>query len=240
MELVDAIHEASGIARRLIIRAAYRNYHSDMGLNEHGVMEKIHEHLLAEMTSDSVIHTVGYAAYDHQAKVLHLTNPEANFDWSDSQIPTGLEARTDTHQDPHYCVVSFGNETIPLAVRALLPGLCGLGTASSKPPEDNAFRTVASMPTIPTVLCGLAEASYAVQHKNNPHEGDKNFRSLKKLIIVCSDDTYATVVHEMLADAEFQKEYLPMLRLLQPEGLHVVNLRLNAPTKSAESFVLQY
>lgn len=246
MKEVDKIHERTGkagfrIPRRLIIRAAYRNSHSDLELNEFSVFDKVAGYLqdpeYARYRADIFI---GHASYDHQHKSLHLGNPQANLGWNDTLEFPDLPARSDRHQDPHYTLISFGSKTIPLAVRELLPHLCGVGSDRYRPPADNAFRTVASIPTVPTLLCGLAEAAYSVLHQVHPHEGDLNFRSLKKVIIICDDDTYVNVVKEMMADKEFQEEYLPMFKKLQPEGLQVVNLNLDDDSKKPELIVIPY
>jgi hypothetical protein len=263
MKLVDAIHEGSGpesarLPRRLIIRAAYRNHHSNMALNEASVVSKVHEYVTSEMqlkaqkkdvtVGESVDETnkalpqyqVGYAVYNHQTKELIFDNPFACFEWEDRLQFTDLPPRTDSIQSPEYCIISFGSQTIPLAVRELLPYLCGVGSEKYIPPADNAFRTVASIPTEATLLCALAEAMYAILHKVHPHKDDMNFADLKKVVLVCDNDEYVAVVKRLMQYPEFIEEYLPALKLLQPEGLVVVNLNLDKPEQAAEQLVIGY
>lgn len=246
MALVDTIHETSGpegarLPRRLIIRAAYRNHHSNLVLNEESVVAKIYEYLLADIEKpDFVHHAVGYAAYNHQSKELLLENQEARFTWPEHVSLPEVAPRTDTIQSPQYCLISFGTQTIPITVRQLLPQLCGVGSEKYQPPADNAFRTVASIPTVPTLLCALAESMYAVLHRLHPHHGDKNFADLQKVVILCDSSEYVEVVKQLMQNPEFQDEYLPALGALQPEGLLVVNLHISEPNNHAELETISY
>lgn len=253
MQLVDAIHEGSGPAgarlpRRLIIRVAYRNHHSNMALNEASVVAKVQEFVLShtqrhvepEEAEQQPTYPIGYAAYNHQTKELLFENPYGCFGWEDTVALPDLPPRRDSIQSPEYCVISFGAQTIPLAVRELLPHLCGTGSETYVPPADNAFRTVASRPTEATFLCALAEAMYAILHKVHPHHGDKNFADLKKIVVVCDTDEYVKVLKDLMQYPEFVEEYLPALQALQPEGLVVVNLQLDERGKEAERVVLPY
>jgi hypothetical protein len=246
MAEVDRLHQATGklglrVPRRLLIRAAYRNNHSDLELNEFNVFEKVMSYLQdPEYASSRSDLKAGHATYDHQQKSLQFDNPEANLGWSKTVRLPDLAPRTDRFQDPQFCFVSFGHQAIPLAVRQLMPHLCGIGSEQYQPPADNAFRTVASIPTVPTLLCAMAESAYAVLHRVHPHAGDPNFNHLQKLLIICDDDQYVDVVQQLIHDQEFQEEYLPMLTKLQPEGLHVINLRLDKPEMKPEHVVISY
>jgi hypothetical protein len=249
MALVDEIHESSGavgarLPRRLIIRAAYRNHHSNMALNEASVVAKVHEYVISEQqrkaAETNALYPVGYAAYNHQTKELLFDNPYACFGWEDSVALPELPPRTDAIQSPEYSIISFGTQTIPLAVRELLPHLCGSGSEKYTPPADNAFRTVASIATEATLLCALAEAMYAILHKVHQHHGDMNFADLKKVVIVCDNDEYVAVVKKLLQYPEFVEEYLPAFKELQPEGLIVVNLHLDKSELIAEQEVIGY
>ena len=183
---------------------------------------------------------MGYAAYNHQTKELQFENPFASFGWEKTVRLPDLLPRTDAIQSPEYSIISFGTKTIPLAVRKLLPHLCGSGSETYIPPADNAFRTVASIPTEATLLCALAEAMYAILHKVHPHAGDANFADFKKVVIICDNDEYLAVVKRLLQYPEFIEEYLPALKKLQPEGLVAVNLHLDEAQKPAEQVVIPY
>lgn len=246
MAEVDRLHEATGhlgqrIPRRLLIRAAYRNNHSDLELNEFNVFERILSYLQDdEYATDRVGFQVGHASYDHQTKSLHFPNSEADLGWESAVQLPDLPPRVNRFQDPEYCLISFGHQSIPLAVSQLFPSLCGKGSKQLVPPADNAFRTVASIPSVPTLLCAMAESAYAILHRVHPHEGDPNFRHLKKLLIVCDNSMYLEVIRQMMHDSEFIEEYSPMIRSLQPEGIHVVNLHSEQPAAQPEHVVLPY
>ena len=247
MQLVDSIHMASGpegarLPRRLIIRAAYRNSHSNMALNEEIIAGRIHEYLLNQLpqtTGEQPEYPVAHAAYNHQTKQLSFDNPFANFGWPET-VDLPLPRRTDAIQSPEYCIISFGTQSIPLAVRELLPHLCGAGSEAIVPPADNAFRGVASIPSEATALCAFSEIMYAVLHRLHPHHGDANFADLKKVVVVCDTAEYVAVIQRLMEYPEFVEEYLPALKLLQPEGLIVVNLNLDNPELQARSQTLPY
>lgn len=250
MELVDAIYESSGpvgsrLPRRLIIRAAYRNSHSNMALNEGKVVAKVHEYLLNTLTQsarDGVapLYPVAHAAYNHQTKSIEFSDPDNSFGWEARVALPDLPQRSDSIQSPEYCIISFGTQTIPLAVRELLPHLCGAGSEKYAPPADNAFRAVASIPTEATFLCALGESMYAVLHRVHPHGGDQNFADLKKVVIVCDNDDYGAVVKRLMQYPEFVEEYLPALQHLQPEGLVMVTLNQDTPGAQAEMETIAY
>lgn len=238
MNLVDRLYEASGkdsatrIPRRLLIRSAYRNSDFDLEENEIGVFERLQEYLQDPEYSDITgTCQIGIAKYDHQKKQLLMHNADANLAFPPVIEFPELTARTDSHQDPDYVVISFGAETIPHPISTILPEHCGTQI------PDNAFRTVASIPTVPTLLCAMAEGAYAILHHNHPH--DKNFVNLKKLLILCDNDAYVQVVQEMMRDPEFREEYLPMLKTLQPDGIPVINLKLGSKMQ-IESEIVPY
>ncbi len=204
---------------RLMIRAAYRNGNPGIQHNLHFAEDAVSKTVIEQLPElmgqgASVVDTM---FFDHKKKALVPVNGTIFTETCN----TGLPERHDSHQDPQYVSISFGVKAIPYSVRALFPHLFGSAEGT---PIDNAFRTVASIPTVPTLLCALSEAMYAVIHKVHPHDGDKNFRSLQRVVLICQDTGHVNVVKEMMKHTEFRTEYEPLLRQLNPDGLDVVNL----------------
>lgn len=242
MKLVDQLHVASGeegfrLPRRLIIRAAYRNSDFSLSHNSGSVFARLSEYL-NDSEWERVKNRDGQpynvretshllsCSYDHQQKILHFNNYYAAYGVEEKVSLPDVPPRTDSVQKPEYVTISFGPRTIPYAVNQLFPQLCGQAAYQDRGIIDNAFRTVASIPSVPTLLVAMAEAAYAVIHKVRPHGGNKNFESLKRVVIVCDSQKYVDVVHQMLQDPEYQEEYQRLFRALHM-NLLVVNLNLD-------------
>jgi len=222
---VNKLHEASGpigqrIPKRLIIRTAYRDASPNLEGNEEAVARRMRTILTESEHQDIYPYCSVYMAnYDHQKKELIFNNHYSRL--GDKRLlPLDFPERDETFQDPEYVVILFGQVVISYPTAVLLPSLCGIGR---NVPTDNVFRTVASEPTISTFMCGLAEASYAVSHHVHPHPDDNNFRSLKRVIIVCDSQKYVDVVKAAFQDDEYREEYLPMF-LLMATPIDIINL----------------
>ncbi len=228
LEKITALSESTGeyglrIPRRLLLRAAYRN--ENFGIEENGesVRRGMAEYMRhPEFESLRKTARIGLADYDHQKKSLVFARKYATLGFKNStMVLPDLIARTDTIQNPEYVVVSLGNQMIPLHDGALFPHIAG---ALSAP--DNAFKACASIPTSPTILCAMAESSYAVLHHVHPHAGDKNFSALSDVIFACQNTAFVDALQTTITSAEFAQEYAPMFHELHNGIGYVVNLHL--------------
>ncbi len=225
MAQVNELHQKSGMPRRLILRAAYRNSSFDIEQNELLVAEKVGEYLQHDEYQD-IYPTclVAAAMFDHQQKNIQLLHKHAGLGTKDKVIELGLPAREDSIQSPQFVIISFGAEAICLHNSTLFPDMVAHRA-------DNAFRACASIPSVPTVMCAFSEAFYAVIHKVHPH--DKNFADLERIVIVCDNDEYLRVVQEAIQGQEFQTEFKEIFAHLNQE-ISVVNLHLDQENAQVE------
>ncbi len=225
MEQINELHQKSGLPRRLIIRAAYRNSSFDIEQNELLVAEKVGEYLQHTEYED-IYPTclVAAALYDHQQKNINLIHKHAGLGTQNKVIELGMTPREDSIQSPQFVVISFGRDAICLQNSSLFPNMVDRRA-------DNAFRACASIPTVPTVMCAFSEAFYAVVHKVHPH--DKNFADLERVVVVCDNDEYFNVVQEAINGKEFQEEFKEIFAQLNQE-IVVVNLHLDKPELAPE------
>jgi hypothetical protein len=229
MSLVKRLSQKVSLPQRLIIRAAYRNRNFGMVENGEEVRRTIGEFVRDPEYKD-LYETclVGTAHYDHQQKSLIFLNPYANLGFADETITfEDLPRRTDTYQDPENVIISLGDQSISLHKGEILPSFVGKGTDDVLPPADNAFRACSSRATVPTLLAAFAEGAYAVVHYAHPHEGDLNFRNLKRVIVLCDTDEFEQVLRKAVKDPEFIDEYLPMFSRVDRGRIHIVNLHVN-------------
>lgn len=224
MRLINTLHDNTGMPRRLLLRAAYRNGSFDIHGNELEIMDKVAEYIADEENKD-IFPTcaIGAAYYDHQLKKLHFALPYADIGFKNKTLTfTHLPPRYDSIQNPQNVIVSLGEEVICIHKNVILPHI-----VESAP--DNLFRSCASIPTVPTILCALSESFYAVVHKVNPHPGNANFSALKRVIALCDTQTHVRVLQEALLSDEFKEDYRDTFLKLNKGVIFVVNLNRDSP-----------
>ncbi|PJE64035.1 hypothetical protein COU89_00040 [Candidatus Roizmanbacteria bacterium CG10_big_fil_rev_8_21_14_0_10_45_7] len=226
MKLINTLHDNTGMPRRLLLRAAYRNGSFDIHGNELEIMDKVAEYIADEENKD-IFPTcaIGAAYYDHQLKKLHFALPYADIGFKDKTLTfANLPPRHDSIQNPQNVIVSLGEEVICIHKAVILPHIVG----GPRQP-DNVFRSCASIPTVPTILCALSEAYYAVAHKVHPHPGNGNFSALKRIIALCDTQTHVRVLQEALLSDEFKTDYRDIFLKLNNGVVIVVNLHRDSP-----------
>ncbi len=236
MDLIDALHKKTGLPRRLILRAAYRNMSSAIADNEMAVADRVGQYVLSEEHEDLWgTCFIGAAEYDHQKKILIFNQNHSDLGFADREVPLPeLTPRTDTIQNPNYVVISFGKEAICIHNGVVLPEF-----ARTTENPDNIFRACASTTAIPNLLCAFAEAFYAVVHKVEPHPGDNNFSTLQQVVVVCDSDEHYEVLLQTLDSPEFKEEYLPIFKQLNAGKILVQKLHLDRPDIQPEMSELQ-
>ena len=227
MSEINRIHQETKIPTRLLLRAIFRNFGSNLDDNMDRVVQKMTGYVFSSNNEDIRGHCeVLSGVYDHQRKkIVNLESDDLPVDEIDFSQLDGFKIRENKYQDPEFIIVSFGKNVIPYPIDTLLPHICGKGSEFYQPPTDNAFRTRIITATVPMLLGAVAEASYAISHHNHPHEGDMNFRSLKSIVIICENNDYLKVVLEMINDKEFIDEYKEELVALG-SPIEVVNLNV--------------
>lgn len=226
MKLVTTLHAKTNMPRRLLIRAAYRNGSFDIHSNELEIMDKVAQYIADEENED-IFPTcaIGAAYYDHQLKKLHFALPYADIGFKDKTLSfTNLPPRHDSIQNPENVIVSLGEEVICIHKAVILPHVVG-----DLHQPDNVFRSCASIPTVPTVLCALSEAYYAVVHKVHPHPGNGNFVTLKRIIALCDSQTHVDTLQKALLSEEFKTDYRDTFLKLNEGVIVVVNLHRDSP-----------
>lgn len=225
MSLVTELNRQTGLPRRLIVRAAYRNTSFEMHANLLDTWDRVGNYLLAdEFKAIFASCVVAAANYDHQRKELIFPSEYASLRTQNLTLPLALPARSDRIQSPENVIVSFGENAICLHNGVLLPHLAG-----SEARPDNVFRSAASIPSVPTVMCALAEAFYAVVHKVHPHGGNQNFADLQRLIMVCDSQQHVQVLKEAVASREFEMDFKPTFAKLNDGQLIILNLHSQEP-----------
>jgi|GEM_PF-2264501 len=229
MTLITQLHQISGLPRRLILRAAYRNTSFSMDDNLFEVWSKVAEYLQDGENADILATCfLGAANYDHQQKQLKFNLPYARLGFLDTTLQFDqLTPRSDRTQSPENVIISFGQEAICLDNSILLPHFAGaIG------PSDNDFTADASILSEPTALCALAEAFYAVTHKVHPHKDDNNFADLKRVIIICDNTQYVDQAKKALKSKEFEEDFFATFSLLNGGNIVLVNLELDQAQKA--------
>ncbi len=230
MTAINEIHQNTGIPTRLLLRAVVRNFDSDLNENLDMVVQKMRGYVFSSKNADIRQHCeVLSAIYDHQNKdLVSIESDDLLIDEIQLAGKRGIKKREDSYQDPEYVIVSFGKNVIPYPIDTLLPHLCGEGSEFYKPPADNAFRSRMITKEVPMLLGALAEAFYAVDHHNHVMHAhaDKNFVSLKSVVIICENDEYYETIQKMLIDPEFIDEYKPTFAALGTP-LEVINLHMD-------------
>lgn len=230
MAEVVALHKKTGLPRRLIIRAAYRNSSFDIKDNLLESLDKVAEYVAGDEYADMYLTCLVAAAYyDHLQKELEFPSKYADLGMKSDKLPLGLKPRTDSVQKPRNVVISFGEDAICLHNGVILPHFAG---AQSLP--DDVFRACASISSVPTVLCAFAEAFYAVVHKVHPHERDANFSTLERVIVVCDSDEQEEIVYKALQSDEFKQDFLPVFSQFNNGEITVVNLHADREGMQSE------
>lgn len=209
------------VPRRLLIRAAYRNATFDIEENGEAVRSKIAEYLREEEFREIFSScTVGLADYDHNLKVLHFAHPYTSLNWNERVVEfKDIAQRTVPYQDPEFVTVTFSRNLLPIPDTVLYPESTYLNDKNHRLQIDATFRSAISTPKPEALLCGIAEASYAVLHNLGGH--DSNFKRLSEVAIICDSDNYFEIAQEITKHPEFISDFLPFMQEFGLERMKV-------------------